>query len=236
MYLYGTVADTGPGMTAAEKASLFQRFSQASAKTHTVFGGSGLGLFVCRKITRRMDGDIDVVSEPGAGSKFQFYVAARTPPSTSEPAPASPPLPGALDARVLVVEDNIINRTVVLRQMKQAGVRAEAVTNGLEALERLRETQKPGGDKFDCVLMDLEMPVMDGYTATKRLRAEEKEGRLERSRVVALTGNARQALIQEQMRDFDDVAVKPYRLDALLGKIAVATRPNGERSEESKEA
>lgn len=199
LYLFGSVADTGPGMTTAERASLFQRFSQASAKTHTVFGGSGLGLFVCRKITERMGGSIDVESRAGHGSMFQFFLEVRRAPDA---APLTPPLSGMgarpkrrVDAHVLVVEDNTLNCKVLARQFSKVGIRVESVGNGLEALVKLRVSQAavppPGAERFDVVLMDLEMPVMDGYTATKRLREEEVAGSLIPTAIIAFSESAR---------------------------------------------
>ncbi|BEI98772.1 hypothetical protein CcaverHIS631_0310710 [Cutaneotrichosporon cavernicola] len=271
LYLYVSVADTGPGLTPAELQVLFQPFSQASPQTHTVYGGSGLGLFVCRQLTERMGGHIDVVSEHGHGSEFRFYVRTRaclspkTPPTESPRSDnAARDVAGPFKPHILVVEDNIINRTVLMRQLQHVGLTVESASNGLEALERLRVSQRPrkrangstsanssrthtptgvatspggkdmrrnvssisedakdvGGPKrFDCVLMDLEMPVMDGYTSVRLLRADESKGLLVPTNVVALTGNARQAQVPEAMADFTDVVVKPYRLDDLLRTI-----------------
>ncbi|GMK53719.1 hypothetical protein CspeluHIS016_0103050 [Cutaneotrichosporon spelunceum] len=282
LYLYVSVSDTGPGLTAAELQVLFQRFSQASSKTHTVYGGSGLGLFVCRQLTERMGGQIDVVSEYGRGSEFRFYVRTRACLSSQTQTSAESPTndnvandpSGTFKPHILVVEDNVINRTVLVRQLKHVGLSVESASNGLEALEKLRLSQRPGkrtggsnpdisscptsgsannygthtsssvstppggkglgryasavskdpkdGDqpkRFDCVLMDLEMPIMDGYTSVRLLRADEAKGLLVPTNVVALTGNARQAQVPEAMADFTDVVVKPYRLDNLLQTI-----------------
>jgi CheY-like chemotaxis protein len=253
LYLYVSVVDTGPGLTPAELETLFQRFRQASPETHTVYGGSGLGLYVCRQLTERMGGHIDVVSEHGRGSEFRFYI--RTHACTS---PESPPAEGAnndlagpFKPHILIVEDNIINRTVLMRQLQHVGLTVESASNGLEALERLRTSQRsrkaarangvvsnppsrqassrtpsrPASPakghrravssisnalpketptearRFDCVLMDLEMPVMDGYTSVRLLRADEAKGLLAPTNVVALTGNARQAQMPEAIDD-----------------------------------
>lgn len=129
IYVFVSVSDTGPGMTDTELATLFQRFSQASAKTHTLFGGSGLGLFVCRQLTELMGGRIEVVSEHGKGSQFRFFI--RTHPSwntAKEESRVTHETPRnllTLKPRVLVVEDNIINRTVLLRQLKHVGFEVE---------------------------------------------------------------------------------------------------------------
>jgi CheY-like chemotaxis protein len=131
IYLYVAVTDTGPGLTPSELEMLFQRFSQVSPKTHTVFGGSGLGLFVCRKITELMGGRIEVVSEYGKGSTFRFFIQARTcnPQKRSitpiaNPAPAKKARKGITGPKphVLIVEDNLINQTVLARQLRHVGL------------------------------------------------------------------------------------------------------------------
>ncbi|CAK9780214.1 unnamed protein product [Cutaneotrichosporon oleaginosum] len=221
IYLYVSVADTGPGLTETELGNLFQRFSQASPMTHTVFGGSGLGLFVCRMIVERMGGRIEVTSEYGKGSEFRFFIQCRVGEIKKHaPAPGVERIPTITrrdgQRRVLVVEDNVINRTVLLRQLKHVGIIAEAATNGLEGLEKVKAATREVGTGYDCVLMDLEMPVMDGYTATRQVRIAEAAGELDVTPIVALTGNARHAQLESAMADFDAVVVKPYRLDDLL--------------------
>lgn len=137
VYLYIAVSDTGPGLTEMELSNLFQRFSQASPMTHTVFGGSGLGLFVCRMIVERMGGKIEVASEYGKGSTFKFYIQCKVDKLKFKPPPVLPtsPLLGNSHSlhggrpRVLIVEDNFINRTVLLRQLKHVGLRTDCKPN-----------------------------------------------------------------------------------------------------------
>ncbi|KAL1405641.1 hypothetical protein Q8F55_009280 [Vanrija albida] len=225
LFVFGTVSDTGPGLTPADTEALFKRFTRERSDKQTVFGGIGLGLFVCRKLTELMGGGIDVETVYGQGSTFNFFVQVR-------PRLNRPKLPGKTaskvtklqcNARVLVVEDNVINCKVLVRQLGIAGATVQSVVNGLEAWNLLCQTQAPGNaSPFDCVFMDLEMPVMDGYTATRKVREAEEAGSLTRTVVVALTGNARQAQIEQAMADFDAVIVKPYRLDRLLRVIEVA--------------
>ncbi|WVQ95071.1 hypothetical protein IAU59_002164 [Kwoniella sp. CBS 9459] len=250
IYLYISVSDTGPGMTTEELEKLFHRFSQVSPKTHAIFGGSGLGLFVCR-----LGGRIDVVSDHGKGSTFRFFIKARTcrpaptPKSTERrhsvgraPNKIKPPpmtkrhtmnilssgtitVPGSnRKPNVLIVEDNLINQTVLARQLKHVGFQCQVANNGLEALKKIRKVSaldgSAEGQPFDCVLMDLEMPIMDGLTAVRTIREQESSGQLARNAVVALTGNARQGQIDEaKAAGMDDVVIKPYRLDDLLSKI-----------------
>ncbi|WVF67534.1 hypothetical protein IAT40_002290 [Kwoniella sp. CBS 6097] len=234
IYLYFAVTDTGPGMTEAELEMLFQRFSQVSLKTHTIFGGSGLGLFVCR-----MGGKIDVISQKGHGSTFRFYIKARTcqtaarvengfalPKAKLKSTRDDTPRFAGVGRKphVLIVEDNIINQTVLSRQLRHCNVTCDVASNGLEALEKIRAVsslETPlAGQSFDCILMDLEMPVMDGLTAVRHVREEEAAGKLSMNLVIALTGNARQGQIDEaKASGMDDVIIKPYRLDNLLQKI-----------------
>ncbi|WVQ81842.1 hypothetical protein IAT38_003969 [Cryptococcus sp. DSM 104549] len=234
MYLYASVADTGPGLAEDEVQKLFQRFSQVSPKTHTIFGGSGLGLFVCRKLTELMGGGIEVISEKGKGSTFRFYIEAKTchtaptressRPRTRIPKDSARYFGLSRKPHVLIVEDNLINQTVLARQLKHCNLTCDVANNGLEALEKIRKVSSIGVHSeepaFDCVLMDLEMPVMDGLTAVKHIREEETSGKLHRNLVIALTGNARQGQIDEaKASGMDEVVIKPYRLDDLLHKI-----------------
>ncbi|KAJ9099949.1 hypothetical protein QFC21_003957 [Naganishia friedmannii] len=125
--------------------------------------------------------------------------------------------------RVLVVEDNMINQKVLLRQLRKAGMICEAANNGQEAVNRIRQvcaTESAIDAPFDVVLMDLEMPVMDGLTAIRLIREEESAGKLNRSWVFALTGNARQAQIEEALGEgMDSVIIKPYVLDEVIERI-----------------
>ncbi|WRT68535.1 uncharacterized protein IL334_005512 [Kwoniella shivajii] len=248
IYLYFAVTDTGPGMTEAELGLLFQRFSQVSLKTHTIFGGSGLGLFVCRQITQIMGGKIDVTSQKGKGTTFRFFIKALTSQTANVRSSVevkgsigkltNPSKSKAKDAfqfagkkpHVLIVEDNLINQTVLARQLRHCNVTCDVANNGLEALEKIRTVCSINTIEapFDCILMDLEMPVMDGLTALKHIREEEAEGKLNKNLVIALTGNARQGQIDEAMsRGMDDVVIKPYRLDDLLQKIEAMMRLRG---------
>nr|XP_031864018.1 uncharacterized protein CI109_000662 [Kwoniella shandongensis]KAA5531090.1 hypothetical protein CI109_000662 [Kwoniella shandongensis] len=247
IYLYIGVKDSGPGMSSAELELLFQRFSQVSPKTHTIFGGSGLGLFVCRKITEIMGGRIDVISEKGEGSTFRFYIEARTcqistKPDTDDLGTGTKTKKGgkvraspknrdmakffgmSRKPHVLIVEDNLINQTVLARQLKHCNLTCDVANNGLEALEKIRGAssleRSSKVQPFDCVLMDLEMPVMDGLTAVRHIREEEAAGKLADNLIIALTGNARQGQIDEaKASGMDEVVIKPYRLDDLLQKI-----------------
>ncbi|WVR03976.1 hypothetical protein IAU60_000975 [Kwoniella sp. DSM 27419] len=268
IWLFVSVTDTGPGMSPKELAVLFRRFAQGNKMIHTKYGGSGLGLFICRKITELLSGRIEVLSQQGEGSVFRFFIKTRTvaPPSAlaayveavslgtlhspgvasartgSSPSvtdgAASPPpdhAPGGTGEHILIVEDNIINQTVLKRQIVKAGLTCDVANNGLEALNLVREAHRQarrGANRqrpYDVVLMDLEMPVMDGLTAIKELRNAEAAGILPRNIVIALTGNARQGQIDQALAaGMDDVVIKPYVLKNLLTKIRALTSKRSE--------
>ncbi|WOO79147.1 Autoinducer 2 sensor kinase/phosphatase LuxQ [Vanrija pseudolonga] len=243
VFLYIGVTDTGPGMTPKEKNVLFQRFQQGNKMIHTRYGGSGLGLFICKKLSELLGGQIEVQTEVGQGSTFRFYIRTRTAPPSwrmegnilsraiTPAAPINTPteavfpskltdvprsIPNADALRVLVVEDNHINQTVLRRQIEKAGLACNVASNGEEALARLFDP----GAAYDVVLMDLEMPIMDGLTAMKAIRAAERNGELAPQLVFALTGNARPAQIETALAaGFDKVLIKPYKLPSLLATI-----------------
>ncbi|CAK9786228.1 hypothetical protein CC85DRAFT_260792 [Cutaneotrichosporon oleaginosum] len=272
IYLYVSVTDTGPGMTPEEQKMLFRRFQQSNKMIHTRYGGSGLGLFICKKIVELLGGAIAVESEIGVGSVFRFWIKTHTvapvqlgsptvapsplaiPPTQTlrvgAPDPAVSPLlpvprlpattPASPDApeplRLLIVEDNIINQTVLKRQLVKAGFVCDTANDGQEALLRIHEVDRecrhgsPGAQGYDAVLMDLEMPVMDGLTAIRHIRDAERRGILRPQLVIALTGNARQGQIdQAKAAGMNDVVIKPYRLPALIAKIRDASQSHRAR-------
>ncbi|KAI3555855.1 hsp90-like protein [Colletotrichum abscissum] len=257
--LHFSVQDTGPGLREDEKKLLFQRFSQASPRTHVQYGGSGLGLFISRMLAELQGGQIGVVSEKGIGSTFAFYVKCRktespslespslsalnlAQPVKSEPtsAPSTPPLttlprrasikkpvaPATPLYDVLIVEDNIVNQRVLRKQLTSCGNTTYVANHGGEALEQLKKSRFWAGNEaegFDLsvILMDLEMPVMDGITCTKRIRELEREGTLTRHiPIIAVTAYARPEQIQSaKAAGIDDVISKPFRIPDLLPKV-----------------
>jgi len=250
MFVYVSVADSGPGVHPDDVALLFKRFQQGT-NSHEVFGGSGLGLFVSRQLATLMGGKIDVSSEMGRGATFRFFIEA-TLPKTSKSDPdglgveRSSAVPrrikalrrtnGSQDPRhvgvhILITEDNQINQSVLNRQLTKAGCITTLASNGLEAIERICSLAQHGDTRlapshhsFDVILMDLEMPVMDGLTAVQEIRRMESNGALpRRNLIVAITGNAREGHKQSAMdAGMDMVFVKPYKIDEILEQVALA--------------
>ncbi|MCB1997867.1 MAG: response regulator, partial [Rhodoferax sp.] len=201
------VQDTGIGMTAEHLGALFQRFSQADSSTTRRFGGSGLGLAICKHLVELMGGHIGADSTPGQGSRFWFQVplwpAIGTGPAALAATPAAP-----RPAQVLVVEDNAVNRLVVQAMLERLGMTVTLAPDGGQALGILA-TQA-----IELVLMDCQMPVMDGYEATRRIRAA-GHGRAQVP-VVALTAHA---LAEDRQRceaaGMNDYLSKPVTGEAL---------------------
>jgi CheY-like chemotaxis protein len=180
------VQDTGIGIAPAQLAQLFQRFSQADASTTRRFGGSGLGLVICRHLIELMGGSVHVESEPGKGSTFWFDLPLWPPIAPAcgraRPADAVPAGVAPRKARILVAEDNLVNQQVVRAMLERIGMTVSIVGDGSQALAAVRSQH------FDLVLMDCQMPVMDGYEASfadSRIASDRA-----RIPIVALTANA----------------------------------------------
>jgi signal transduction histidine kinase/CheY-like chemotaxis protein len=165
------VVDTGIGLEPQQAEQLFQPFVQADSSTSRRFGGTGLGLAIVRSLAQHMRGQVGVTSAPGVGSTFWFEAQVRRGegPSATPPMPMDSPLrPEELaKLKLLVVEDNAVNRKVVTRMLDTMQVQYTVAVNGEEAVRKVAE------EAFDAVLMDCQMPVMDGYEATRQIRARE---------------------------------------------------------------
>ena len=209
-----TVADTGIGMTAEDMADLFQPFAQADDSTTRRFGGTGLGLAICRRLAELMGGAISVESRPGAGSAFTFTLAFRVPATQPEPAPA-PVVPGVkvlTGARVLLVEDNPLNRQLATVVLQRAGAVVTLALDGAEAVA------KAATGAFDVVLMDLQMPVLSGFEATRQIRLQPREQPL---LIIAVTADA-VADVREKAREagLDACLTKPLDPGLLVRTLA----------------
>ncbi|KAF2146046.1 uncharacterized protein K452DRAFT_294657 [Aplosporella prunicola CBS 121167] len=281
-YIHFSVKDTGCGLTVDEKKLLFMRFSQAP-RTMVHYGGSGLGLFICRELCELQGGSIGVESEAGKGSTFAFYVKVRrvipkmsvelphrhslppestalhqsqnieqtfeqpqirrldlnapslydearseSPASVSTQLSVSTPntsLPSPRTFDILIVEDNKINQQVMSKGLVKLGHTVSIANHGGEAIEFLMRTRwwhdNPRGQNLTVVLMDVEMPVMDGLTCVRSIREMEKEGKLISSvNVIAITANARIEQVNTALEaGMDDVVSKPFRVAELTASI-----------------
>ncbi len=213
-----TVTDTGIGFDDEVKQRLFRRFEQADASIRRRFGGTGLGLAISRSLVELMGGGIDVESEAGIGSTFAFALPLeRAAEATAEPAPCPTESFDITGRRVLLAEDHPTNQKVVQLILQSVGVDPIIVENGALALETLR------AERFDVVLMDMQMPELDGLSATALLRDFERAQGLARTPVIMLTANA----LDEHVRASHDAGAdqhlsKPIRAGALIEAIVQA--------------
>jgi signal transduction histidine kinase/CheY-like chemotaxis protein len=209
------VSDTGIGMEPGALANLFQPFHQVDGTRSRRRGGTGLGLAISQRIVEAMGSHIDVKTQPGRGSRFRFALSLELDRSSEHVAPTDSAM-GGLDGaapllgRVLVVEDNDVNRMIAREVLLSLGLSVLEASDGVQALEML-ELQP-----VDLVLMDCQMPVMDGYAATQEIRKREARLGLPRLPVLALTANAfEEDAVRSREAGMDAHLAKPYTRDQL---------------------
>ena len=219
------VTDTGIGIDPLMLDQMFEPFMQADVSMTREYGGNGLGLAIAKELVERLDGTIGAESKPGYGSTFWFElplppgVEAAVPSLRDTAKPVAPPTGLPVAPLILVAEDNAVNREIALRMLERCGYHAHTVNDGREALDALAT------GRYDAVLMDCQMPELDGYEATRELRQRENGSR--RTPVIAMTAHAmagdRERCLQAGM---DDYITKPIRPEALTDIVARWTNPD----------
>lgn len=227
-----SVRDTGPGIDAASQKFLFRPFVMVDDTLTRKFGGTGLGLSISKQLVEAMGGEIGLDSEVGKGSIFWFRIPF-TIAQHATPQPASNPTPrlngttkpqlrsieemttphetkSSMGAKVLIVDDKATNRKLMSTQLRQLGIEHDTAENGEKALQMLEQ------EFYPLILMDVQMPVLDGIQATKKVR-EEQRGKPERSSILAVTANAMAGDRENYIASgFDDFLSKPYSMDQLV--------------------
>ncbi|HZW15695.1 MAG TPA: ATP-binding protein [Brevundimonas sp.] len=216
------VSDTGVGFDKEQRSRIFRRFQQADGSITRRYGGTGLGLAISTALVDLMGGELDCESKPGVGSSFWFDIPLPRLNPAPRPAPAAEEARAVSDAplRILLADDHPANRKVVEIMLGATEMELVAVEDGLQALEAFRA----GG--FDLVLMDMQMPVMDGLTATAAIRRHEADQGLVRTPVVMLTANAMAEHVEAgRAAGADAHLTKPVTMTSLLAAIGAALEP-----------
>jgi PAS domain S-box-containing protein len=213
------VKDTGIGIPASRMDALFDPFVQADDSTTRIFGGTGLGLAICQKLTSLMEGVVYAISSEKEGSNF--YVELPIMASSQDEISFQSKIPqGYLhqnsSKKILIVEDNILNQELMVELLKQQGHKVAVANNGKLAIDLLSKEHSP---LFDAILMDIQMPIQDGYTTTRIIRSMENYGKVP---IVAVTANAdKETQIELAQSGMNDFVLKPINAEDLFVKINI---------------
>ncbi len=211
------VKDTGVGIPREHQQSIFDSFSQVDASTTRKYGGTGLGLAITKRLVAMLQGEVGVTSQPGRGSTFWFSAVLENQGGTSvKPAPAdqSPAITsGPPSLHILLAEDNAISRQVIVQMLEKIGHTITIAVNGAEAVRMFPD------DNFDLVLMDIQMPVMDGIAATRQIQSMQRDSR-KKVPIIAITANAMAGDREELLNQgLDDYISKPVSMKTLTETI-----------------
>lgn len=211
-----SVQDTGIGISATAQARLFEAFTQADGSTTRQFGGTGLGLSISKKIIELMHGKLQLASTLGEGSRFFFDIMlTKTDSPISIPSHATVNTPVSVEGKkLLLVEDNKINQLVAGKLLEKFGYAYDIAENGIEAVD------KASSNHYDAILMDCQMPVLDGFEATKRIRQSE-QAKSAHTPIIGLTANALEGDREKCLAcGMDDFTTKPIKLEELASKLS----------------
>lgn len=223
-----SVTDTGIGISQQQQEHLFEAFSQADTSTTRRYGGTGLGLSIAKDLARMMDGDITVSSEEGHGSCFTFIGTFKHADSSdiSDLASSDQGAPNLADKKVLLVEDNPINQQLAKELIGDTQMQITCADNGQIALECLE------GETFDLILMDVQMPVLDGHKATRRIRENQAYANLP---IIAMTAHAmldeKQQCFDSGMNDYLSKPINPSELYGILQRWSGESHDNNNKEE-----
>jgi CheY-like chemotaxis protein/anti-sigma regulatory factor (Ser/Thr protein kinase) len=206
-----SVTDTGPGISTEQQSRLFTRFVQGDRSVYRQFGGTGLGLAIVKRLLDTMGGSINVVSTPGQGSSFRVVITLPIAPKPNTQSPQAPPLSGEpLD--ILIVDDVALNRDLLHRLLAADGHRITEAADGAAALTATSQR------RFDLVMLDIEMPGMNGLDVCRKIRAGQGPNRA--TRIVALTGYAFESDVAQAMAaGMNAHLAKPIMVGALRAQI-----------------
>jgi signal transduction histidine kinase/CheY-like chemotaxis protein len=215
------VRDTGIGIAPEQVSRLFSSFNQADSSISRRYGGTGLGLAISKRLVELMGGTIQVESEPGEGSRFRFTVLLAPAGEPEQQPPSTAPKVRANALSVLLAEDNVINQKVVLKLLEKMGVKADLARDGSEVMAAVEEK------RYDLVLMDVQMPVVDGITATLEIRARVPADR--QPVIYGLTAHAtteyRDVCLRAGMNGYLTKPLEPARLRELIAEMSARPVP-----------